>query len=188
MLINFTPLYSYSTSFRRSFRLLRSRRRRRRRTAPCRTPKLLSGLSRASPLFVRLCPRVSLLERAYLWRVAPSLELSLPARLDSRELQLQLQLHARWGYAGLGRVRCTSRPYVRPSVCPRPASSLPSVSLVLPPSLHRLLLCPPSSSTLLSSSSSSFSCSSSFLLILARSATTSPFQVAGRDALHASRC
>lgn len=43
-------------------------------------------------------------------------------RGGSRELQLQL--HARWGYAGLGRVRCTSRP----SVCPRPASSLPSVT------------------------------------------------------------
>lgn len=74
-------------------------------------------------------------------------------RGGSRELQLQL--HARWGYAGLGRVRCTSRP----SVCPRPASSLPSVTSLLP----LRLLCPPSSSTLLSSSFSS----SSFLLILA---------------------
>lgn len=98
-------------------------------------------------------------------------------RGGSRELQLQL--HARWGYAGLGRVRCTSRP----SVCPRPASSLPSVTSLLPPRR----LCPPSSSTLLSSSFSS----ASFLLILARSSTTtttSPFQVAGRDALRASRC
>lgn len=50
-------------------------------------------------------------------------------RGGSRELQLQL--HARWGYSGLGRVRCTSRP----SVCPRPASSLPSVTSLLPPRL-----------------------------------------------------
>lgn len=75
---------------------------------------------------------------------------------------LQLQSHARRGVgggargAGLGRVRCTSRPSVRLSVLPPP--SLPRA----PPRLPR---CPPSSSTLLSSSSSS-------------STTTSPFQVA----------
>jgi len=51
--------------------------------------------------------------------------------------ELQLQLHARWGYAGLGRVRCTSRP----SVCPRPTSSL------LPSSVTSLLPASPALST-----------------------------------------
>ena len=63
--------------------------------------------------------------------------LSAPSTLCPRELQLQL--HARWGYAGLGRVRCTSR--ARPSVRPpsRFFSSPPTATL------------PPSSSTLFSS-------------------------------------
>lgn len=144
---------------------------------------ILSGLARSS-LFVRFTRVVSLLYT--LQRVAPSLELSLPVRLARVAVA-----RTRWGYAGLERVRCTSRP----SVCPRPASFLPAVSTLRHHHhLHLLfLLCLlrlSSSSTLLSSSSSS-----SFLLPFTSSfssshssMTTSPFQVAGRDALYASRC
>lgn len=100
-------------------------------------------------------------------RRALGLELSLAAvRLAGGSRELQLQLRAWWGYAGLERVRCTSRP----SVCPRLASFLPSALSLLP----LLLFCPPSSSTLLSSSFSSFS-TASCLLILAPDDDYFPF-------------
>lgn len=96
-----------------------------------------------------------------------------PSRLGPRELQLQL--HARWGYAGLGRVRCTSRvrPFVRPPA--RLFSSPPTrrhLTLLAPPLMMMvvvLLL------VLLLSSSSSFSFSPLFSSF-SRSSTTSPFQ------------
>lgn len=88
-----------------------------------------------SPFFVRFCC-VSLLACCTRSRaISPGLTRGAARRgaVRSRE-RLQLQLHARWGYVGLGRVRCTSRP----SVCSVRVLPLP-FSRLCPPSFFLLL-------------------------------------------------